>query len=74
MCIDLVRELHSKAYVPEHEDMSQKEPIEPSNADIEALEQCAQCDTRTLNRFVIQTDKGQIVHCICNTCYSEWVE
>jgi len=74
MYIDLVRELHSKAYVQEHADMSQKEPINPSNADTENLEQCTQCDVRTLNRFVIETDAGQIVHCICNTCYSEWVE
>ena len=38
------------------------------------LEQCAQCETRTLNRFVIEVDGGQIVHCICNDCYAEWVE
>ena len=35
---------------------------------------CEQCDARTLNKFVIETDAGQLVHCICNTCYSEWVE
>ena len=48
------------------------------------LEQCAQCDTRTLNRFVIEVEVNngelppdnvvQLVHCICNSCYAEWVE
>jgi hypothetical protein len=47
--------------------------VDPIAEDIE-LQECAQCDTRTLNRFVIETENGHIVHCICNTCYAEWVE
>ncbi len=42
--------------------------------DINQLAQCGQCDTRTLNRFIIETADGHIVHCICNSCYAEWVE
>ncbi len=38
------------------------------------LMECEQCTARTLNKFVIETENGQLIHCICNACYAEWVE